>query len=110
MPIRLADVSTFGSTHNASDGLMMDLENFGQCLRTFPCRSSSSDGTNVIVGQFASHQSFTRGIEHVLKVSAEEEMIGADARFVVAMVANLHSLRDRTEVEFPGNAGGPLSA
>lgn len=46
-------------------------------------------------------------VGHVLGVCAEEQMVRPTARRIVAAVADLHAVRDRTVGQFPGETVGP---
>ena len=54
----------------------------------------------------ASVPAFGAHIGHIVFMGSEEEMIGADATWIVAAVQNTHTRRYRAEGEFPGHPMG----
>src|SRR5436305_1612077 len=91
--------------------LLTNLKLLGQePVRTAAGRICLADAINLRLGQFRGKVRFPvrlpalpASISHVVGLRSQEEVIGANASRVVAMVEDEDPVRYRAEVQFPGD-------
>lgn len=108
--------------HDPADSRDVDIETPSQCGWENALHAQRTDLTNKCVGQLNHAVRFTLRrafrmllksgallcchISHVVLRSAEKQMIGANTTGVVAVMANIQPIRDRSVMNFPGDAMG----
>ncbi len=107
--VTLSDMFPGGSGGDHSDAVSVDSKLASQCRRV-PFPIFTANLTNLIFGQFGlrmsfafktRNSSFNSGIPHVAFVSVHKKMIGIPASRVVASMANFHSRRYSTSMNYP---------
>jgi hypothetical protein len=107
----LSDVSPVAAVKNTSDRPTGKAKLFGQRDLCCPGGAKGANPANGLCGDFGPAVPFSSGlsflgiaVRHVLGLGTEKQMVGANAKRVVAGVTNHQAGREWTDVDFPGKA------